>query len=50
MTFVSRGMGAAKFRKATPTTVKKKDGNEPVKLYSKGGNIERKGKTRGKVL
>lgn len=34
----SRGMGAiAPSKMPKPRTVKKRDGNEPVKLYKKGG-------------
>lgn len=35
----SRGMGAIAPSKK-PRTVKKRDGNEPVKLYRKGGKVK----------
>ena len=38
----SRGMGAiASSKMPRPRTVKKRDGNEPVKLYKKGGAVSR---------
>ena len=37
----SRGMGAIAPSKMPKTrTVKKRDGNEPVKLYKKGGKVK----------
>lgn len=37
----SRGMGAIAPSKRPKKTVKKRDGNEPVKLYKKGGKVRR---------
>ena len=42
----SRGMGVISPQKEPKTTFKR-DGNEPVKLYARGGGVERKGKTKG---
>ena len=38
----SRGMGAIRLSKMPKTTVKR-DGNEPVKLYKKGGGVNAAG-------
>lgn len=37
----SRGMGVIASSKRPKKTVKKRDGNEPVKLYKKGGKVRR---------